>query len=146
MCCQVAFATLTSAFVELGASALAAPELWMFWLFGAGGLVLDGADELLRVPAPLRAVGLVVCIYALGSAAGWGLQEVGGDLPWDASGRGFSADGRMHLEHAPYWFVFALCFRQVRHALDRIQAGLVAAPTTAHRAASVTVLESAPQV
>jgi hypothetical protein len=145
MCCQVVFASLRSALVEPSASTLAAPELWMLWLFGAGGLILDGADELLRVPAPLRAVGLVICIYALGYAAGWGLQQAGGDFPWDAGGHGFSADGHMRIEQAPYWFVLALCFRQLRHALDRVQAALVAAPATAQRARVVTVLESAPQ-
>jgi hypothetical protein len=136
MCCQLAFASLHAAFLAPGSAAPAAPEFWMFWIFGAGGLVLDGADELLRVPTPLRAACLVLCTYGLGYAVGWGLQQTGGDFPWDGTARGFTADGRMGLEEAPYWFALALCFRQIRHALDRIQATLVVAPVTAHRLAA----------
>jgi hypothetical protein len=132
MCCQVAFTSLYFAFVDPGSAAPAAPELWMFWILGAGGVFLDGADELLRVPTPLRAAGLVVCIYALGYGVGWGLQQVGGDFPWDGSVRGFTANGQMPIEQAPYWFVLALCFRHIRHSLDRVQAALLPAPPTAH--------------
>jgi hypothetical protein len=129
MGCQVAFTSLYFAFVEGGAPATA-PELWMFFIFGTGGIFLDGADELLRVPTPLRAAGLVVCIYVLGYGVGWGLQKVGGDFPWDGSAEGFTADGHLSIGQAPYWFVLALCFRHIRHLLDRVQAALLAAPRT----------------
>ena len=57
-------------------------SLWMLALCGAGGLVLDGADELLRLPTPLRALGLLLCIYALGNGAGWAVEQLGGECPW----------------------------------------------------------------
>jgi hypothetical protein len=125
---------LNSAFLGTPSEGPSGLELWMFSIFAAGGLVLDGADELLRLPTPLRALGLVLCIYALGAAVGWGLQQAGGDFPWDASARGFAADGRMRLEQAPYWFGLALFIRPVRHLMDRIQAALIApAPAVAAR-------------
>jgi hypothetical protein len=144
VCCQVSFTSLYVAFLEPGSAASVAPDLSMFWLFGAGGLFLDGADELLRVPTPLRAAGLVVCIYALGYGVGWGLQQVGGDFPWDGSGRGFTSNGRIPIEQAPYWFLLALGFRNIRHGLDRVEAALRAAPPTAHRQAPVDYRDNAP--
>ena len=98
-------------------------SLWMLAICGAGGLVLDGADELLRLPTALRALGLVLCIYALGSAVGWAVEQVSEEPLWVTAGGGY-----MRLDHAPYWYLFAVGFRQVRHGLDRLQGFLADAP------------------
>ena len=111
-------------------------SLWMLAICGAGGLVLDGVDELLRVPIVARALGLLVCIYALGVTVGWAVEQVGGERLWQTAYGGF-----MRLDHAPYWSLLALVFRQVRHGLDRLYAVLANAPAgDAGQGASVGVL------
>jgi len=95
-----------------------ATNLWMLAIYGAGGLVLEGLDVLLRLPVAIRALGLVAAIYALGTAVGWAVGQVGADPLWQLP----AAGGYLRLDLAPAWFVVAACFRFVRRGLDRVQA------------------------
>jgi hypothetical protein len=94
-----------------------ATNLWMVAVYGAGGLVLEGLDVLLRLPVAIRALGLVAAIYALGTAVGWAVVEVGGDPLWELP----PAGGYVRLDLAPAWFMVAAGFRFVRRGLDRVQ-------------------------
>lgn len=94
-----------------------ATSLWMLAVYGAGGLVLEGLDVLLRLPVAIRALGLVAAIYALGTAVGWAVVQVGADPLWQLP----PAGGYLRLDLAPAWFVVAACFRFVRRGLDRVQ-------------------------
>ncbi|HMK72206.1 MAG TPA: hypothetical protein VK454_02645 [Myxococcaceae bacterium] len=97
-----------------------ATSLWMVAVYGAGGMVLEGLDVLLRLPVAIRALGLVAAIYALGTAVGWAVVEVGADPLWQLP----AAGGYVRLDLAPAWFLVAAGFRFVRHGLDRVQAML----------------------
>lgn len=104
-------------------------SLWMLALCGAGGLVLDGADELLRLPTPLRALGLMLCIYALGNGAGWAVEQLGGECPWAVAAPGrLVKHGYVRLDHAPLWFGLALTIRPLRRGLDRLHAAVASPP------------------
>jgi hypothetical protein len=104
-------------------------SLWMLGVYGAGGLVLDGTDELLRLPRPLRALGLLLCIYALGNLGGWAVHQLGGECPWGYTARsGVLPLGYVRLDHAPLWFGLALAFRSVRRGVDRLQESFASEP------------------
>jgi hypothetical protein len=122
-------------------------SLWMLAVCAAGGLVLDGLDELLRLPTPLRAVGLVLGIYALGNGAGWAVEQLGGECPWAVTAPGrLVQHGYVRLDHAPLWFGLALTIRPFRKGLDRLHVALAspAAARTAEHERSLSTERSTP--
>ena len=101
-------------------------SLWMLGVYGAGGLVLEGLDVLLELPAVLRALALAAAIYALGSVVGWALLQLNAEPLWELPARG----GYLRLELAPAWFLLAASFRSIRRGLDRVQEMLDGAPVS----------------
>ena len=95
--------------------------LWMFPLYGAGGLLFEPLHDALRLhPWPLRGLTWMVLIFLVEYASGWALRRLTGRCPWDYTYARFNVDGLIRLDYAPVWFVFGLILEYVHDTLSGI--------------------------
>lgn len=101
--------------------------LWMFPLYGAGGLLFEPCHEALRAyPWPLRGLVWMLLIFAVEYVSGAGLRRLTGLCPWDYSYARCQVHGLIRLDYAPVWFLFGLLLERVHDIAVRI--------TTSHAA------------
>lgn len=88
--------------------------LWMFPIYAFGGLLFEVAHGLLADLAwPVRGLVYTVGIFAVEYFAGWLIQVLSGEIPWDYSDRRWNVHGLIRLDYAPAWFCFGLVLEQV---------------------------------
>ena len=95
--------------------------LWMFPLYGLGGLAFEPCHEAVRAwPWPRRGLGWAVLVFAVEYVVGRGLRRVTGRCPWDYSYARWNVDGVIRLDYAPVWFAFGLALERVHDALGAL--------------------------
>jgi uncharacterized membrane protein len=95
--------------------------LWMFPVWGLGGLlvgrVYDWADDPVFLPA-FRAVLCVGVVYLVELLAGTLLRIALGSVPWDYGDAAFTfGHGACDLRYAPLWLCLIALFPRVRRAV-----------------------------
>lgn len=95
--------------------------LWMFPIYGFGGLLFEPCHEALR-GWPWLARGLVwtLAIFAVEYATGRLLRRLTGRCPWDYSYSRFHLHGFIRFDYAPVWFGFGLLLERVHDAVGRL--------------------------
>ncbi len=95
--------------------------LWMFPLYGLGGLLFEPLHDALRgSPWPLRGLIWAVLIFVIEYASGWALRRFTGRCPWDYAYARCSVHGLIRLDYLPLWFGFGLLLERVHDALERL--------------------------
>lgn len=95
--------------------------LWMFPLYGLGGLLFEPLHEALRAsPWALRGAAWMLGIFVVEYAAGWLLCRLTGRCPWDYSYSRYHVDGLIRVDYAPVWFSFGLLLERVHDAVARL--------------------------
>jgi uncharacterized membrane protein len=95
--------------------------LWMFPLYGAGGLLFEPLhDALRRHPWPLRGLTWTVLIFLVEYASGRALRRLTGRCPWDYTYARANVHGLIRLDYAPVWFAFGLLLELVHDALNGV--------------------------
>jgi len=108
--------------------------LWMFFIYGAGGLLLEKLHDWLTLNHFLAALLFTVVIFTIEFSAGWLIERLTGKCPWkyvDDSGvkvHKRSIMGLIRLDYAPLWYGLALAFdlysdriKHILNAISRIQ-------------------------
>lgn len=94
--------------------------LWMFPIYGMGGLVFEQLHAGIEGWAwPLRGLVYMAFIFAGEYLWGWGIERLTGKVPWDYTGARFSVHGRIRLDYGPLWFVVGL----ITEWTERVVAG-----------------------
>ncbi|MCY1065918.1 hypothetical protein OV090_14145 [Nannocystis sp. RBIL2] len=97
--------------------------LWMFPLYGMGGLAFEPCHEWIRHwPWPIRGALWAAGIFAVEYAFGRLLRAVSGRCPWDYSYARWHVHGLVRLDYAPVWFAFGLFLERLHDALLRLRA------------------------
>lgn len=92
--------------------------LWMFPLYGLGGLAFEPCHALIRDwHWLLRGSVWTAAIFAVEYAFGKLLRGAVGRCPWDYSYARWNVDGLIRLDYAPVWFLFGLGLEQVHDAV-----------------------------
>ncbi|MGC4117639.1 MAG: hypothetical protein QM765_24400 [Myxococcales bacterium] len=119
-CFEVFFTGLSSA-LRRDRCATAKTYLWMHPIYGAAGLLLEQASDLL-VAAPwfVRGVGYLLVIYLVEAVSGWVLRKALGACPWDYGRTRWSVAGLVRLDYAPAWYVAGLLFEPARQAVQAL--------------------------
>lgn len=92
--------------------------LWMFPIYGLGGLVFEACHEAARAwPWAARGALWTALIFAVEYAAGWLLRRLLGGCPWDYGRARFSVGGLIRVDYAPAWFAFGLLLERLHDAL-----------------------------
>lgn len=103
--------------------------LWMFPIYGAGGLVAEPAHQATKAAGwPWWARGLIwtAGIYAVEAASGAAIEKVTGEIPWDyRRPRGSRPQpvtwrGLVRPAYAPVWFGVGLGLEALHDLLDRV--------------------------
>jgi uncharacterized membrane protein len=85
--------------------------LWMFPIYGAGGLLFEVVHRQLAAwswPWPLRGVTYMLGCFAVEYVTGAFLKAVTGRIPWDYQSARWNVHGLIRLDYAPVWFAFGL--------------------------------------
>ncbi len=120
-CLEVVFTALSGAIGAGDLSLRGETYLWMFPIYGAGGLLLEQIHRRLapRVLWPIRAVAYTGAIYAVEYGSGFLLRTLLGACPWDYQDRGCNVSGLIRLDFMPFWYIAALAFEPIRERLAR---------------------------
>ena len=117
---------------ERDVAAPARTYLWMYPIYGLGGLALEQIrHRLRRLPRVVRAAAYVPAIFGVEAATGAALRRLIGSCPWDYSGRRTHVRGLVRLDYAPLWFLVGLAFERLHAAVNDDAAGDGAAPASA---------------
>ena len=92
--------------------------LWMFPIYGAGGLAFERAYAAIAAwPWIARGVVYAAGAFAVEAATGFLLRRLTGRCPWDYSyARASALGGLIRLDYTPVWFAFGFALERV-HAL-----------------------------
>lgn len=97
--------------------------LWMFPIYGAGGVLLEPVHEFLRGFLWIyRGFIWAVLIFLIEYITGYILKSVLGRCPWDYDGNGeviASINGIIRIDYLPVWFCVGLIFERL-HDFVRI--------------------------
>jgi uncharacterized membrane protein len=92
--------------------------LWMFPIYGAGGLVFGPLHDSLRdLDWWQRGILWTVFIFTLEYISGWVLRRVTGRCPWDYSYARRHLHGLIRFDYTPLWFALGLVFERLHDAL-----------------------------
>ena len=92
--------------------------LWMFPIYGLGGLAFEACHEVVRAwPWAARGALWTALIFAVEYASGWLLRRLVGGCPWDYGRVRFSVGGLIRVDYAPAWFLFGLLLERLHDAL-----------------------------
>lgn len=95
--------------------------LWMFPLYGAGGLLFGPCHDSLRgSPWLLRGLLWALAIFAFEYVSGWLLRRFTGRCPWDYSYNRTHVHGLIRLDYTPVWFMFGLLLERVHDTATHI--------------------------
>lgn len=88
--------------------------LWMFPIYGGGGLLFEQAHALIAAwPWAARGAVYMVGCFAVEYATGWVIKLITGKIPWDYSYSRWHVHGLIRLDYVPVWFAFGLLLEQV---------------------------------
>lgn len=88
--------------------------LWMFPIYGFGGLLFEVAFSLISGwPWVLRGFIYMVGCFAIEYASGWLIQRLTGTVPWDYTQSRWGVHGLIRLDYAPAWFCFGFILEVV---------------------------------
>ena len=98
--------------------------LWMFLIYGGGGLLFELAHAVVR-GWPLAARGVIYMLgcFAIEYTSGWTIRRAAGTVPWDYSESRWHVHNLIRLDYAPVWFAFGLLLEWVErlaHAVDPV--------------------------
>ena len=95
--------------------------LWMFPIYGMGGLLFELAHAVVTT-WPWLARGLVYMLgcFAVEYASGRLIQRTTGKIPWDYSRSRWQVRGLIRLDYAPLWLVFGLVLEYVERLASTI--------------------------
>jgi uncharacterized membrane protein len=118
---EVLFTGMTGA---LGGERLlpAKTYLWMLPIYGAGGLVLEGAHARLsarNVSRWKRALVYTAAIYGIEYGSAEVLHQVGVGVPWKYM-RGLNLRGYVRLDYAPFWYACGLLFETLAGEIAKL--------------------------
>lgn len=101
--------------------------LWMFPIYGVGGITLSLLRDSVRIAsnryanAALMALLIYVpIIFGMEFLAGWTLLKVIGTVPWQYGPGTFTVMGLIRLDYAPFWFLLALLFEPIAVYLNKL--------------------------
>ena len=95
--------------------------LWMFPLYGAGGLAFEPLHDALRShPWWLRGLLWTALIFVVEYLGGALLRRLTGRCPWDYSYARCNVHGLIRLDYTPVWFMFGLLLERVHDVADRL--------------------------
>ena len=95
--------------------------LWMFAIYGLGGLGLGAIRDVIpststvNVPFILTAT---MFIYAMEFSSGWFLRKITGRCPWDYGDAKFGIAGLVRLDYFPFWIGVAAMFDVIVRWID----------------------------
>ncbi|HYD50744.1 MAG TPA: hypothetical protein VEB21_20475 [Terriglobales bacterium] len=93
--------------------------LWMFPIYGLGGLLFEVVHAAIAVQAwPVRGLIYMLGCFAVEYVSGWLIRAVSGACPWDYSHRRWHVQGLIRLDYAPVWFVFGLLLEVVERYVN----------------------------
>jgi len=93
--------------------------LWMFPIYGVGGLLFEITFGFVRIwPWAARGILYMVGCFAVEYATGWVIHRATGTIPWDYTYTRWHVHGLIRLDYAPVWFVFGLILERVAHVVD----------------------------
>ena len=120
-CAEVVFTALTESLPRRDWRLPGTTYLWMFPIYGFGGLLFEPCHEALR-GWPWLARGLVwtLAIFAVEYATGRLLRRLTGRCPWDYSYSRFHLHCFIRFDYAPVWFGFGLLLERVHDAVGRL--------------------------
>ena len=88
--------------------------LWMFPIYGAGGLLFEIAHAMVADwPWAMRGLLYMLGCFAVEAASGAAIKLVTGKIPWDYSYARWNIAGLVRLDYIPVWFVFGLLLERV---------------------------------
>jgi len=88
--------------------------LWMFPIYGLGGLLFELTHAAVRGwPWFVRGLVYMLGCFAVEYASGRLIQRATGLIPWDYSGTRWHVRGLIRLDYAPVWFAFGLLLEVV---------------------------------
>jgi uncharacterized membrane protein len=95
--------------------------LWMFPIYGGGGLLFEHAHALIAT-WPWVARGLVYLLgcWVVEYITGWLIKRATGTIPWDYSYARWHLHGLIRWDYAPVWFLFGLGLEVVELIARRI--------------------------
>jgi hypothetical protein len=124
-CCgwvlEVAFTGVAS-LLDRDLAATSRTYLWMFPIYGMGGMVLEQVGGMLvrwGAGRAVRALAYVPLVYGMELTSGWLLCRLLGRCPWDYGSRGLNWHGLVRWDFAPFWYAFGWGFDLLRGALKR---------------------------
>lgn len=82
--------------------------LWMFLIYGAGGLLLETTHNILNWPGPVAALVYVVEIYMIEFSSGYLIKHWTGKIPWDYGAGKYTIMGLVRLDYAGFWYILSL--------------------------------------
>lgn len=92
--------------------------LWMFPIYGLGGLLLEPFHRLIsEQPWLVRGLFWTVAIFVIEYVTGRLIRSWVGESPWNYQGARFAIDGLIRLDYALAWFLLGLAFERVHTAL-----------------------------
>ena len=95
--------------------------LWMFPIYGAGGLLFERVHaEIAFLPMLVRGVVYMLGCFVIEYATGMLLKKTTGRIPWDYSYARFHIHGAIRLDYIPVWFVFGLLLEKVEAIVGRL--------------------------
>jgi hypothetical protein len=98
--------------------ATARTYLWMFPIYGGGGLLLERLGRaVVRWPRPARWFVYMKAIYAVEYGSGWLLRRALGACPWDYGRCRLGISGLVRADYLPLWLLVAGSFEPIRDVL-----------------------------
>lgn len=95
--------------------------LWMFPIYGAGGLAFERVHALIAPwPWPLRGALYMLGCFAIEAAAGLAIKRATGKIPWDYSYARWHVAGVIRLDYVPVWFTFGLLLELLERVVARL--------------------------
>ncbi|MDC0716796.1 putative ABC transporter permease [Nannocystis bainbridge] len=92
--------------------------VWMFPLYGAGGLLFEPIHEAIRGwPWLGRGALWMVLIFVVEYVAGAALCRLTGRCPWDYSYSRYHLHGLIRFDYMPVWFLFGLVLERFHDAV-----------------------------
>ncbi len=102
--------------------------LWMFPIYGGGGLLFEVVHGTVGTWAwPVRGGLYMLGCFAVEYGSGWLVRRVTGTVPWDYSQARWGVHDLIRLDYAPVWFAFGLILEVIERLIRAAEPALRAA-------------------
>lgn len=95
--------------------------IWMFPIYGLAILFEPIHNKIREWPVIVRGGVYTLLIFVIEYLAGWTLESIIGNCPWDYGENTFSINGFIRLDYAPAWFAAGLIFDRIHDLLINIE-------------------------